>query len=60
MIISLIAAVAEDGVIGKDNKLIWNLPRDTLFFMNTTRGHYILSGRKNYDSPMTIGSTAWP
>ena len=50
MIISLIAAVAENGVIGKDNDLIWRLPRDTLFFMNTTRGHHVLTGRKNYES----------
>lgn len=50
MIISLIAAVAENRVIGKDNDLIWRLPRDTRFFMETTKGHHILTGRKNYES----------
>jgi len=50
MIISLIAAVAENNVIGKDNDLVWQLPHDMQFFMNTTSGHCILSGRKNYQS----------
>ncbi len=50
MKICLIAAVAENGVIGKDNDLVWNLPHDMKFFMNTTSGHCILTGRKNYES----------
>jgi len=50
MRISIIAAVADNGVIGKDNQLVWNLPIDMKFFMNTTQGHCILSGRKNYES----------
>ena len=32
MKVSLIVAVAENGVIGKDNDLIWNLPKDMRFF----------------------------
>lgn len=50
MIISLIAAVAENRVIGKNNDLPWKLPDDMKFFMETTKGHYVIMGRKNYDS----------
>jgi dihydrofolate reductase len=50
MIISLIAAVAKNGVIGKNNDLPWHLPDDMKYFMQTTSGHYCIMGRKNYDS----------
>src|SRR5690606_10527356 len=50
MIISAIAAVASNGVIGKDNDLVWNLPADMRFFKETTTGHFVIMGRKNYDS----------
>ena len=50
MIISLIAAVTENNVIGKDNDLIWNLPTDMRFFMKTTEHHCVLMGRRNYES----------
>ncbi len=50
MIVSIIAAVAENGVIGRDNQLIWHLPVDMRFFMKTTEGHCILTGRRNYES----------
>ena len=50
MIVSLIAAVAENDVIGKDNDLIWRLPKDMKFFKETTSGHHIVTGRKNYIS----------
>ena len=50
MRISIIAAVSNNGVIGKDNQLVWNLPIDMKFFMKTTEGHCILTGRKNYES----------
>lgn len=50
MIVSIIAAVAENKVIGKDNDLIWNLPKDMKFFMDTTLNHYVIMGRRNYDS----------
>jgi len=46
----LIAAVAENGVIGKDNKLPWHLPADLQFFKKTTLGHPIIMGRKNFES----------
>ncbi len=50
MIVSAIAAVAENGTIGKDGDLPWSLPDDMRFFQRTTRGHHIITGRKNYES----------
>src|SRR5690349_18925210 len=50
MIISHIAAMAENRVIGKNNDLPWRLPDDMKFFMQTTKGHHVIMGRKNYDS----------
>jgi dihydrofolate reductase len=50
MIVASIAAVAENGAIGKENDLIWDLPIDMKFFMDTTRGHHVITGRKNYES----------
>lgn len=50
MIVSAIAAVAENRAIGKDNDLIWKLPDDMRFFMDSTKGHHIVTGRKNYES----------
>ena len=50
MIISLIAARAANGVIGTDNRLPWHLPDDMKFFMQTTSGHAVIMGRKNYMS----------
>ena len=50
MILSIIVAVAENNVIGKDNKLIWHLPADMKFFKEKTSGHAVITGRKNYES----------
>lgn len=50
MKISIIAAIAENGVIGRNNQLVWHLPMDMNFFMKTTQGHCILTGRRNYES----------
>jgi dihydrofolate reductase len=50
MKISLVAAVAENYVIGKNNDLPWHLPDDMKFFMATTKGHHVILGRKNYES----------
>lgn len=50
MKISLIAAVAENKVIGKNNDLPWNLPDDMKYFMQTTKQHHVIMGRKNYES----------
>ncbi|GAB4380330.1 MAG: type 3 dihydrofolate reductase [Salibacteraceae bacterium] len=50
MIISLIAAISKNHVIGRDGDLPWHLPRDLRFFSDTTRGHHVLMGRKNFDT----------
>ncbi len=50
MILSIIVAAAENNVIGKDNSLIWHLPADMKFFKEKTKGHAVITGRKNYES----------
>ena len=50
MIISIIVAVAKNFAIGKNNDLLWHLPKDMQLFKNTTKGHCIITGRKNYFS----------
>jgi dihydrofolate reductase len=50
MSVSIIAAVADNGAIGKDNDLIWNLPDDMRFFKDMTLGHHVIMGRKNFES----------
>lgn len=50
MIISLICAVSQNGVIGLDNRLPWRLPADLKRFKNLTMGHHLLMGRKTYES----------
>jgi len=49
MIISIIAAMAENGVIGLDNKMPWRLPPDRKRFHEITRGHPIILGRKTFE-----------
>ena len=48
--ISLIAAIADNGVIGASNALPWHLPADLKRFRKLTRGHYVVMGRKTCDS----------
>lgn len=48
--ISIIVAIAENNVIGKNNSLIWHLPADMKYFKEKTSGHCIITGRKNYES----------
>ena len=50
MIISIIAAIAKNNVIGCNNSLIWHLPNDLKYFKNKTSGHHILMGRNTYQS----------
>ncbi len=50
MDISLIWAMAENGVIGRDNTLPWRLPDDMKHFMNVTMGKPVLMGRKTFES----------
>jgi dihydrofolate reductase len=49
MIISQIAAVSLNHVIGVNNGLPWKMPRDTAYFKGKTMGHYIVMGRRNYE-----------
>ena len=46
----MIAAVAENGVIGRDNDLPWRLPADLKRFKRTTMGHHLVMGRKTFES----------
>jgi dihydrofolate reductase len=50
MIISLIAAMAENGVIGKNNQLPWHLPEDLKHFKKCTLGKPIIMGRHTFES----------
>jgi dihydrofolate reductase len=46
----LIAAAAENNALGKDNQLVWHLPDDFKRFKQLTTGHYIVLGRKTFES----------
>jgi len=48
--ISLIVAIAQNGVIGARNQLPWHLPDDLRHFRAITTGHTVIAGRKNYES----------
>lgn len=48
--ITLIAAAAENNALGKNNDLIWHLPDDFKRFKAITSGHYIIMGRKTFES----------
>lgn len=50
MPLSLIAALSENRVIGRDNDLPWSLPDDMKWFMRTTTGHAVIMGRANFDA----------
>lgn len=46
----MIAAMGSNRVIGKDNDIPWHLPNDFKYFKETTKGHHVLMGRKNWES----------
>ncbi|MDO6675273.1 dihydrofolate reductase [Tenacibaculum sp. 1_MG-2023] len=48
--ITLIAAIAKNNALGKDNDLIWHLPADLKRFKKVTTGHAILMGRNTFES----------
>lgn len=48
--ISLMLAMDENRLIGKDNQLPWHLPADLRYFKNVTMGHPIVMGRKTFES----------
>ena len=50
MIISMIAAMADNRIIGKDNQMPWHLPADFAWFKRCTLGKPVIMGRKTYES----------
>lgn len=50
MILSAVAAMAQNRVIGVDNKLPWHLPEDLQFFKDKTKGKIMIMGRKTFES----------
>lgn len=48
--LTLIAAVARDRVIGRDNQLLWHLPEDMRRFKALTTGNAVIMGRKTWES----------
>lgn len=47
---SIIVAAAENGVIGRGNRLPWHLPADLAHFKRTTLGHPVIMGRRTWES----------
>lgn len=50
MKLALIAAVADNGVIGKGNDIPWHLPDDLKYFSQVTKGNIVIMGRKTWES----------
>ena len=50
MIRSIVVAVARNGVIGRDNRLPWKLPKDLAYFKRVTMGHPVVMGRRTWQS----------
>lgn len=50
MDVALIAAVANNGVVGRDNQLPWHLPGDLPYFKRVTLGKPVIMGRKTWES----------
>ena len=48
--LSIVVAKSKNNIIGKDNKLVWNLPEDLKHFKELTTGHTIIMGRKTFES----------
>ena len=48
--LTIIAAASTNNIIGLDNKLIWNIPKDLKRFKELTQGHNVIMGRKTFES----------
>ncbi len=48
--VSIIAAISQNLVLGKDNKLLWHVPEDFARFKKLTSGHPVIMGRKTFES----------
>lgn len=55
--VSIIVAIARNGVIGDKNALLWHIKEDMRFFRTTTSGHAVIMGRKTFES---LGSKPLP
>ncbi|SFR57933.1 dihydrofolate reductase [Halogeometricum limi] len=56
----LVAAVAENGVIGRDGGMPWHFPDDMAHFKQTTTGHPVILGRKTYESVLSAIGEPFP
>lgn len=50
MTISIIAAIGKNRELGKDNRLLWDIPEDLNHFRTVTAGHAVIMGRKTHES----------
>ncbi|MEM7552025.1 MAG: dihydrofolate reductase [Bacteroidota bacterium] len=50
MIKTIVVAISDNGVIGKDNDLVWHMPADLKWFKQQTSGHHVIMGRKSFES----------
>lgn len=50
MRLSIIVAVARNGAIGRDNRLLWHISEDLQYFKRLTRGHTVAMGRRTFES----------
>ena len=49
-IVSAVAAIGKNRVLGKENKLLWQIPEDLRRFKELTKGHPVIMGRKTFES----------
>ncbi|SHK04235.1 dihydrofolate reductase [Epilithonimonas mollis] len=48
--ITIVAAIGHNNALGKDNQLLWRLPKDLKHFKTVTENHPVIMGRKTYES----------
>lgn len=58
--ISMIAAVTDNGVIGHHGGIPWHMPADLRYFKSTTMGHTVVMGRKTLQSILDVLGTPLP
>lgn len=49
-LLSIICAIGKNKAIGKNNKLLWDIPNDLQHFKEITKGHPVIIGRKTFES----------
>lgn len=50
MNVTIIAAVAKNGIIGNGNRIPWDIPEDRMYFRKVTIGHVVVMGRRTFES----------